>query len=62
MQLAGKLSHHLNASTLERRCDCVGAASLGLMLGVNSTLEELDLYGNPLGPDGVEVLLVPSYW
>ncbi len=41
---------------------CVGAASLGLMLGVNSTLEELDLYGNPLGPDGVEVLLVPSYW
>jgi hypothetical protein len=40
----------------------VGAASLGLMLGVNSTLEELDLYGNPLGPDGVEALLVPSYW
>jgi hypothetical protein len=29
---------------------------------VNSTLEELDLYGNPLGPDGVEALLVPSYW
>jgi hypothetical protein len=24
--------------------------------------EELDLYGNPLGPDGVEALLVPSYW
>lgn len=36
----------------------IGATSFASMLGVNCTLKFLDLYDNPLGPDGMEALLV----
>jgi hypothetical protein len=37
----------------------IGATSFASMLGVNYTLKFLCLYDNPLGPDGMEALLVP---
>ncbi|KAH8948835.1 hypothetical protein BDL97_11G115600 [Sphagnum fallax] len=37
----------------------IGATSFASMLGVNCTLKFLCLYDNPLGPDGMEALLVP---
>lgn len=37
----------------------IGATSFASILGVNCTLKFLCLYDNPLGPDGMEALLVP---
>ncbi|CAM6039827.1 unnamed protein product, partial [Sphagnum compactum] len=51
-------NHSIKTLTLNRWIDAIGVASLGLMLGVNSTLETLSLFG-PGNGDTLKVLLQP---